>query len=391
MARSARPFAAAPTAHPYRQYYLDDGCGPGDYHEQLSHILLANSRYNCGNRGIVLASFDIDGAGTPKLAVPAVTIALSAVEDTHVWRLRITNAPQDAIFLRNGGVASSVSHNVIAGWNQKHHNGAAINVEMWSNGHIGDGTDPQPSARPPVMILDNTLLSSPGPAAQVEVAAINVNRPDPQASPPRVHIQGNHIELSDRQSGIGCFDCVDSMIAGNFVTNRLLQGSSPWFTGIVVSGERLGVVDNEVLGGGIHDHGRGILISASDRIDIENSAIRVQGNAIANKNGRDPATGLPYFPALEVRGIEHFTVADNTIGNVTGAPGLVVGYCPTNIPETADGLIGNNDVAVSGPYRAYAVHRARNVWLLHNLDGGQPLADADVLSYCPPFEHVVVP
>ena len=51
------------------------------------------------------------------LGVPdAVTIALSAVRNVEIRNVRILDAPQDAIFLKNGGQNVKVSHVTIDGF-----------------------------------------------------------------------------------------------------------------------------------------------------------------------------------------------------------------------------------------------------------------------------------
>ena len=111
------------TEFPYDNFQVDpaspNACGAPI--PQMSHRLFTNTLYNCGNSGIVLANFAIDGSQvpTPTGNGSAITIAFSAVDDTHVWNLKITDVPQDAIMLRNGGVGTSVMNTVIEGFNMK--------------------------------------------------------------------------------------------------------------------------------------------------------------------------------------------------------------------------------------------------------------------------------
>lgn len=247
-----------------------------DYFAQDSLMLFSNTKYNCGNTGIVLANFKIDGSDVPEpniSAYPSVTIAFSAIEDTHIWNLHIENVPQDAIFFRNGGVRTSIMNTMIDGFNMKWHNGGAINIEMWGNGNIGYKSSPSLEQRPPVLVMGNTIISRSS-FLDGQVHGIDFNRPindNVGAAPPRVLIQNNKIQVTNNQTAIACFDCIDSTIMDNRIEPT--NDGNDRFTGINLTGGGFQVLNNEIIGSEyVTNDGRGILIGPAmhhEKVDKE--------------------------------------------------------------------------------------------------------------------------
>jgi len=107
----------------------DSTCPPTSWHRQLFH----NRNYNCENVGIHLHDFAIDGGALT--SVPnSVMIAFSGIKDTVIERIHIRDAPQDAIFLKNGGVRTIVQNVTIIRHDRLWGNGSGINVEMHKEG-----------------------------------------------------------------------------------------------------------------------------------------------------------------------------------------------------------------------------------------------------------------
>lgn len=369
-----------------------------------SLILFSNTRYNCGNTGMVLANFQIDGqfAFPPNLQRPGVSISFSAIEDTHIWNLTFHEVPQDGIFFRNGGVNTSIMNNLFDGFNMLWYNGAAINIEMYGNSNIGNGTNPAVDERPPVLVMGNTIISRTHHDS--EVHGINFNRPtgndlanaNEGASPARALIQDNMIRVTNDQTAIACFDCIDSMIMNNDIRYTSGEGSGT-FSGILVAGGDVQVLDNEVRGRNVEKDGRGILVGpATDTSnppevdpDIAPVNVLVAGNRVEGKRLRYNTTVVAPFSlaALEVRGIAQFSVLNNRLDEISStplnnhsAPGLVTGYCTSSIPSpTTDGVVAWNQVnAFDAPGKVYSTRKVSDLLFAYNEQGIEYVAIDDL-------------
>src|SRR5207245_5319695 len=67
----------------------------------VGRALFMNSRYNCGNRGIILSSFAIDGSRVTDVPL-SVLIAFSAIQGTHIDNPYLVGAAPAALFFKNG-------------------------------------------------------------------------------------------------------------------------------------------------------------------------------------------------------------------------------------------------------------------------------------------------
>jgi len=345
-------------------------------------MLFMNSRYNCGNRGIVLSSFVIDGSRVTDVPL-SVLIAFSAIEDTHIDSLSIVGAAQDAIFFKNGGVNTSITNTTIDGFNMRWGNGAAIHIEMWANANLP--TDPAT----PVLISNNRVVArgpnfcNGGPASENlrkpcdgdaqcasgqcgdgAVYAINAGKPGGASSPvpgAAVVISNNQVELTNRHYGIGCFFCARSQIEANrIVAIRSATAWSGLSTGIVCTGNTGTeiVQGNELDSLGLPDDGRGILLSGGT------TAAQVLGNTIVNRSARWN------LAMLELRGYTSaFEIGSNSITGCGGAHGVVAGACGGGL--TTGGIVRNNLISMPGlagtVFRPIVLRNAANVTVTNNV------------------------
>ena len=262
---------------------------------------------------------------------------------------------------------------------------------MLEDGNIGDGINPAVDARPPVTVSGNTIISQTTLGGNV-VHGISFNRPVPLAGLPHALIQNNTIQVTNGQTGVSCFDCIDSTIAGNKITPTLNIGDRR-FSGIVVTGQGFRILENEIIGAGVnvtHD-GRGILVGPSKRSDVDPVDATVVDNVIRDKNIFNAQFNLP-LAALELRGISNFLVKDNIVENISSSPGIVIGHCSiANIQTpTAHGVVASNDVSLaSNPPLGYSILRTSDLWLLNNLDQGLPLAGFQ--NFCELQPPVILP
>ncbi|MEL6180083.1 MAG: hypothetical protein AAFS10_14080, partial [Myxococcota bacterium] len=146
-------------------------------------VTIINRDYNCGNEHLTLEDFSIDASLLNTLELtdegevmydengdivynhrPMVTISLASVYEAKLQRLYIKDAPQDAIFFRNGGNSSAVRDCVIDGFNRQWYNGAAINMEMQPNGRLDLGLDdPENDDEVSNLEIANNVIIARGP------------------------------------------------------------------------------------------------------------------------------------------------------------------------------------------------------------------------------------
>ena len=325
----------------------------------VGRAVFMNSRYNCGNRGIILSSFAIDGSRVTDVPL-SVLIAFSAIEDTHIDNLYIVGAAQDAIFFKNGGVNTSITNTTIDGFDMYWGNGAGIHIEMWANANLP--TDPAI----PVLIRNNRIVArgpnfcTGGPASENlrkpcdgnaqcasgrcgdgAVYAINAGKPGGSASSApgaAVIISNNQVELTNRHYGIGSFFSAYTQIESNRIV--AIGSATAWSglsTGIVCTGNTGTeiVQGNELDSMGLPDDGRGILLSGGT------AAARVLGNVIVNRSVR------PLLSEIELRGYASaFEIASNSVANGGGSHGLVIGACGGTL--TTGGIVHNHSVSMPG-------------------------------------------
>lgn len=297
--------------------------------------------------------------GSNVLAVPsAVTIAFSAVQDVRIENLHFVDLPQDGIFIRNGGVRTKIKNNLIDGFCTRWYNGGGINIEMHTSaGSAGNYPTPPGDA---VVLEENTIIArgpnfckedgttpcssdtqcktTCGANAAVGILATWIGG----ENPPRVRIVNNQLEVTDKHVGIGCHGCRDSIIQGNTIIPYESQtGWSGLFTGIISEypwpnggpSWNLTIIENSIEGNGGAGDGRGILASSNSP---ESKNLLIAQNKITHKNIVSP------LAALEVRGYSLFKVTENTLSQISGAPGMVFGNCGSGWKETSQGEIKDN-------------------------------------------------
>jgi hypothetical protein len=260
-------------------------------------------------------------------------IALSAVRDSSIFNVTIVDAPQDAIFIRNGGVNCTVENNTIRHHNRLWGNGEGINVEM----HV-DGAE-----RGSIIISHNVIVTdapnfcsanlSKVCKADIECGSDGKSRCGGGAStsagigltwvngdtPVRALISDNEVTVGNNHYGILCNGCADTRIEHNKI--HTVGGSDPRqaaFVAInVVSpptrpANHVVIEGNQILGGNVPTDGRAILASGGPLGDSVDLVIR--GNQIQNKIV-DAGASL-----IEVRGWRRIQVGNNSFTNVNGRP-----------------------------------------------------------------------
>ena len=344
--------------------------------------LFMNSRYNCGNRGISLSSFAIDGSRVTDVPL-SVLIAFSAIADTHIDNLSIVGAAQDAIFFKNGGVNTSITNTTIDGFNMHWGNGAGIHIEMWANANLP--TDPAL----PVLISNNRIVArgsnfcNGGPASENlrkpcdgdsqcasgrcgdgAVYAITAGKPGGASSPgpgAAVIISNNQVELTNRHYGIGSFFSAYTQIESNRIA--AIGSATAWSglsTGIVCTGNTGTeiVQGNELDSVGLPNDGRGILLDGGAAVP------KVLGNTIVNRSVR------PLLAEIELRGYPSaFEIANNSVANGSGSHGLVIGACGGRLGS--DGIVHDNLINMPGiagtVFRPIVLRNATNITLTNNI------------------------
>ncbi|MBI3033124.1 right-handed parallel beta-helix repeat-containing protein [Candidatus Woesearchaeota archaeon] len=320
--------------------------------------LFWNSKYNCGNQNIVIRDLHIDGSLVDIKQLPknmyagGPMIAFSAIKDTHIKNIKITNAPQDGIFFRNGGVRTSITDSIIDGALMQWGNGRYINIEMHSNGNFHTEEEPVHIENNQLVIRspgfcheggDESLrkqctqdsdcksnkCSSPSEIAGIGATVTAIN--DIHDFYPSLIIKNNEISISNKHTAINCYSCKNSMIVGNNIKamNPLKDQISGLYTGISVSGE-LVIKNNELIGSNKPDDGRGILVDGGSNSIVED-------NTIINK---DITFGLAQ---IELRGQTNFQIKNNKIMNGAGGHGIVIGSCQKEV-TTEQGMISGNGI-----------------------------------------------
>jgi hypothetical protein len=261
-----------------------------------------NRHYNCADRNIHLHDFKADGSAIT--SVPdSVLLAFSGLVDSIVERITVVNAPQDAMFFRNGGENLTVKDNKILLHNTLWGNGEGINIEMHVNGQIWG----------PVKIANNQIVTGAtnfcsaalnrscardsdcsglqpatcGKGASTS-AAIGITWVD-GTHPPVVSITNNHIWAGNDHYGILCNGCVDSTISGNVILPAKLKGLSGrgTFTGITShSGARatvhnLTIERNTIEGTGESEDSQAIHVAG---LGIGENGLAIRENLIVHKN-----------------------------------------------------------------------------------------------------------
>lgn len=314
--------------------------------------LFRNDKYNCGNSNIYLHDFVADGS-LVKTVPAAVTISFSAVQNLVVERLAIRNAPQDAIFVRNGGVHTLIKDNTIESFNRLWFNGGGINIEMHKGGNFPT------SVTSPAVIEGNTIfLRAPLFCQSDQTKTCKVDSDCPThcggnsnvigilatwidgSAAPSVHIRKNQIQATNSHTAIACHGCRSSLIEENVITP--LESDtfrSHLFTGITSElpaggyGENIRISGNTIVGSGKPKDGRAILVSSNH---LQSVNATVSNNQITDKNT------LLSLAALGVRGYHDFLITGNTLTGISNGPAIEIGYCSADWVTTKNGIIASN-------------------------------------------------
>ncbi len=306
--------------------------------------VFVNRDYNCGNVGIELRELGIDGSQVTTLPL-AVGVAMSGNRDLVIDRLLMRDMAQDAIFLKNGGQGTTVSNTRIESFNMRWYNGGGINIEMWGDVNYPGGP-----------VLEDNVISAIAPAfctddgeqpcdedsdcaagvcpVSNQVTGIAVST-QPGASTATPKIIDNEIEVSEGNLGIRCMQCLGSEIERNAiiaVESKSLRSGRMW--GMLLGGSDLTVTENLVLGAGVANDLRGILVEGGKDLTFA-------GNRVERKN-IGPGMGSA---AVTIRGQEGYTVTDNLIVEIAGATALELG--PGGCSGTAPlqgGVVEHNKV-----------------------------------------------
>ncbi len=302
--------------------------------------LFSNSKYNCGNSNIFLHHFSVDGS-LVKTIPGAVTLSFSAVKNLRIEHLIVRNAPQDGIFVRNGGINTVIKDNFIDGHNLLWYNGGGIIIEMRSGGNLPT------SSNSPVRIERNTIVvSGPDYCVGTELCRSNIvgivlTWIDGDAAPVAM-IKDNNLKITNAHTGIVCHGCRDSFIENN-VIGPLVSNTqrSELFTGISSEqptggyGRDLTISKNLITGSGKQGDGRAILLSSNDP---GSEGVIINGNIIARKN-----VGYS-LGAIGLRGYHDFTIEGNKLSDIGGGPGIEIGNCDAALLVTQQGVIQWNNV-----------------------------------------------
>lgn len=305
----------------------------------LMRMLLVNRRYNCVDQNIHLHDFKADGS--QMTIVPSgPMIAFSGLVNSVVEHVTVMNAPQDAMFFRNGGVNLLVQDNTILIHDRLWGNGHGVNIEMHKEGHSWGGATIRGNTI--VTAGDTFCTASLSRACSTDGDCANLRPPTcghgaaNSASigvfwvdgphPPQVEISGNHIWVGNRHFGIICNGCINSTIRDNVILPATQRG-------IAVSGAFIGISYYSTPAGPPH----GVTIEGNtiegDGQPRDGAAIQVTGattrgdglvirnNLIRNKSSQGPA--------LLVRGWDHVDVSDNVL---CGMPDGAVRLGEPNLP-----------------------------------------------------------
>ncbi len=378
--------------------------------------LFWNKNYNCGDENISLHHFTIDGSRVTQFTgkVPVYlpngtfayqgtagggqmgTIAFSAVKDLVIESLTIRNVPQDAIFVRNGGVNTIIRDNLIDGFNLRWYNGGGINLEYWTRGNM------LTTKEAPVIIERNTIIARqsntcygsetkmcstdkdcgdnyyacpatskcadlkgcmtgekcPGLCGSVQPSrlsqgvAIAVSSHSPELVP-YVKIRDNILKLSNMHTGISCIGCQNSLIEGNRIEKYDTDtAGSGLFRGITAASsektsqvKNLTIKNNQIIGSGRAGDGVAISLYGTSNLILQN-------NEVKNKN-------LLAGYAVFVGYFDHFQINDNTITGIKNGHGLQIGNECQSL--TQNGIVSNNEISVIDESKRYKPISTRGV------------------------------
>jgi hypothetical protein len=289
-----------------------------------------NRHYNCADRNVHLHDFEADGSAIT--TVPnSVLLAFSGLVDSTVENITVVNAPQDAMFFRNGGENLTVANNRILLHNTLWGNGQGINIEMHVNGQVWGavnitGNEIVTGAtnfcsaaldRPCASDSDcsNLQPATCGKGASTS-AGIGITWVD-GTHPPVVHIAKNHIWVGNDHYGIICNGCVDSTINGNVIRPAKLRSipGRGTFTGISSHSAARGTVhnltidSNTVEGTGEPEDGQAIHVSG---LGVGENGLTIRDNLIVRKNTSNVKA------VIQVGGWQNVSVARNHLCFVPG-------------------------------------------------------------------------
>ena len=331
--------------------------------DEMQRAAIRNSKKDCGNVGIAIRDLVVDGSLITALPCtscaagptnPSVMLVLAAVDDLLVDRVTVRNAPQDGIYLKNGGGRTVVRATTLDGFNMHWGNGSGINVEMRTTANkpgYPEFVDNYIVAKGP-QFCDADLSVACGKdadcpsgacgngAGAAAVNGISLTFADAAGTHPAGIIARNRMELSDRHTGISCSGCAGVVIGDNWMTSHdsgtLL---SKVFLGIQVVGSSgksfsdVIVHDNVILGADVANDRRGILVddssSGSARVVVHHNIVRNKALAARQE-------------AITVRGVADGVVDGNIAQNVTGQHGIGIGSTSTT---TADVRISGNEIS----------------------------------------------
>src|SRR5438132_2338572 len=359
---------------------MDSSCAAGGGVNLSSNITIINDKYNCGNTGIILHDFAIDGSGITTMSCTSCTggptdtaigISLAALTDVKIYNLYLSDIAQDGIFLKNGGVRTEVHHNTINKCGKLWGNAGCINVEM----HTGAANA---ANNPGTVNISDNVINVTGPdfcdadfhvscaqdsdcAGVGGVCAIGgggsavngiqvVWTSDAGGTVPgKAIIARNRLELSDNHTGINTV----GIQGGEIIDNRMAAFDSGTlmtqvYAGIIVQGATATVVrdaldtiiaGNVILGAGVANDRRPLLVSGSG---ATSARIKVNNNIFTNRNLRSSFLG-----AVEFRGVGggDSEIIGNTIQNIAGNHALIVGNSTGSAGDVADTKVLNNTIS----------------------------------------------
>jgi len=330
--------------------------------DEMQRAAIRNSKKDCGNVGITIRDLAIDGSLITTLPCasctagptnPSVMLVLAAVDDLLIDHVAVRNAPQDGIYVKNGGGRTVIRAATLDGFNMHWGNGSGINVEMHTTANkpgYPEFVDNYIVAKGPQFCDTNLSVACDADAdcpsgvcgngaGAAGVNGISLTFADAGGTHPAGIIARNRMELSDRHTGISCSGCSGVVIGDNWITSydsgtRLRKA----FLGIQVVGARgksfsdVIVHDNVILGASVANDKRGILVddssSSSARVVVHHNIVRNKALAAGQE-------------AITVRGVADSAVDGNVVQNVTAQHGIGVGGTSST---TADVRVSGNEV-----------------------------------------------
>jgi len=330
--------------------------------DEMQRAAIRNSKKDCGNVGITIRDLAIDGSLITTLPCasctagptnPSVMLVLAAVDDLLIDHVAVRNAPQDGIYVKNGGGRTVIRAATLDGFNMHWGNGSGINVEMHTTANkpgYPEFVDNYIVAKGPQFCDTDLSVACDADAdcpsgvcgngaGAAGVNGISLTFADAGGTHPAGIIARNRMELSDRHTGISCSGCSGVVIGDNWITSydsgtRLRKA----FLGIQVVGARgksfsdVIVHDNVILGASVANDKRGILVddssSSSARVVVHHNIVRNKALAAGQE-------------AITVRGVADSAVDGNVVQNVTAQHGIGVGGTSST---TADVRVSGNEV-----------------------------------------------